>query len=104
MQKLQNKINEKSHFCYVNMFAKFDDILMKNIIMKNILQYFPIVKINKARITKTWVVVVFLHLFLIGSSKMLFPWQIRNLQDFLYLKHVKLLYYIVDKYHKPFLE
>ena len=42
----------------MNIFAKFDDILMKNIV-KNILQYFPIVKINEARVAKTEVVEVF---------------------------------------------
>ena len=43
----------------IQVFAKFDDILMKNTFVKNILQYFPIVKINEARVTKTEVVEVF---------------------------------------------
>ena len=34
---------------YVNMFAKFDDIIMKNT-MKNILQFFPILNFNEARV------------------------------------------------------
>ena len=40
---------------------------------ETILQFFPIVNFNEAEVSKTWVVVVFLQLFLIGSSKMLFP-------------------------------
>ena len=39
----------KNHISAVNIFGKFDDILMKNT-LKNILQYFPIVKINEARL------------------------------------------------------
>ena len=43
------------------MFEKFDDILMRNIV-NNILQYFPIVKLNEARVIKTEVVEIFFKL------------------------------------------
>ena len=44
------------------MFAKFDDI-----IMKNILQFYPIVNFNEARVKKTKVVEVFFNLLVSES-------------------------------------
>ena len=69
----------KNHISSVNIFAKIDDILMKNTV-KNILQYFPIVKINEARVAKTEVVEVFFKLLVFGISKSCFHERFRILK------------------------